>query len=69
LPQHGHRYWPRWGDHVQPDALEALILESQGSGCSVRYVDDPAWNDRASVVDPHDDRPAVLKIGDFNQRS
>src|SRR5579862_2914003 len=50
-------------NQVQTDALQPSLFEFQGLGGAVGQVDDPAGNDRSTVVDPDDDSPAVTQVG------
>jgi hypothetical protein len=50
-------------DQVQAYALEALILEMEHLSGAVREVDNPARNDRPSIIDPDVDHSSIVKIG------
>src|SRR6202034_4191723 len=50
--------------YVEPDLLQAAMLELQSLGGAIRKVDDPAFYDRTPVIDLTHHRPAVVQVCD-----
>src|SRR5712671_5913635 len=50
--------------HIQTHTLQALRTELQRLGSAIRQIDDPAWDDRSPVVDPHDYGPPIAQVRD-----
>lgn len=46
----------------------ASSKHANGSGGSIRQINDAAFTKRAPIIDSDDDRPLVCLIGYFNQR-
>jgi len=51
-------------DQVQTYALKAALLKLQRLSGPVGKVDNPAWNDRTTIVHPNDDCPTIAQVRD-----